>query len=72
MPPEAPRNKYWVYVNNASKGNYRKETEAIRAAEKLVRPNNEVVIIELRYKQDYRLHVWINGVQTVKSGKLVK
>jgi DUF1009 family protein len=69
MPPEAPKNKYWLYVDGAGKGDFRGERQAVVRAKGYIKDHYEVVIIELRYKQDYRLHVWINGVQTVKNGK---
>lgn len=65
-------NKYWVYVDGSCKGGFRREAEAIIRAEKFVKPNNGVAVIELRFKQDFRLHVWTNGKKTVENGKPIK
>lgn len=70
--PDIKPFKYWVIVNGSAKKNIRREAEAIHYAEKQVKNDNMVVIIETRYKQDVRLHVWENGIRTVISGRVVK
>lgn len=70
--PDIKPFKYWVYVNGSAKKNVRTEAEAIRFAEKQVKNDNLVVVIEQRFKQDVRMHVWENGIRTVRSGRVVK
>lgn len=69
MPAEI-NTPYWVYVNGAAKGNFIRETQALAHAKNKITDKNEVVIIQIgAFNREKRLHVWVNGVQTVKNGK---
>jgi len=62
---------FWVYVNGAAKRNHEKENQAVADAKSRVKDNNEVVVMHITgFDAEKRLHVWINGVQTVKNGKV--
>lgn len=69
MPTEIPT-PFWVYVNGAVAGNFLREPQAMALAKKRINKSNEVVVMHVKaFGHETRLHVWINGVQTVKNGK---
>jgi len=69
MPAEIPT-PFWVYVNGAAKGTFGRETEALGHAKKKITSKNEVVVMQVgAFDHQRRLHVWVNGIQTVKNGK---
>ena len=69
MPAEIPT-PFWVYVNGAVAGTYTREPQAMALAKKRINKSNEVVIMQVgAFDHQKRLHVWVNGVQTVKNGK---
>lgn len=69
MPAEIPT-PFWVYVNGAAAGTYTHEPQALALAKQRIKSNNEVVIMQVgAFDHQKRLHVWVNGVQTVKNGK---
>jgi hypothetical protein len=69
MPTEI-NTPYWVYVNSSAKGNFIREAQALAYAKQKITNKNEVVVIQIgAFNREKRLHVWVNGVQTVKNGK---
>lgn len=69
MPAEIP-SPYWVYVNGAAKRHFSRESQALAFAKSKVTAKNEVLLMQVgAFDYQKRLHVWVNGVQTVKNGK---